>query len=226
MNAARNLPAIRPGAVLRRLNLFIAASALALAGLAASTTPARANEDLIRFLLGAATVGLIISAIDDNRTPSRPSGWNVLPDDCRETVRFGHRVVDYYHGRCLARAGYRNLPNYCEVPIRTNRGTRRGYEAQCLFNAGYRAESFSRPIRPVQPVRPVQPEPTFGRLPANCEMFYRESGVRVAGFDGQCLRREGFRDLPRNCSVRDRSGNTYFNAACLRRAGYRTRHGS
>jgi len=221
MDPVPSLTAIRPGKVLKRLNMIIAAGALALAGIAATAAPARADENLIRFLFGVATVGLILSAIDDSHAPSRPSGWNVLPDDCRESVRFGHRVVDYYHARCLGRPGYTNLPQYCEVPIRTDRGTRRGYEAQCLFNAGYRPEGH----RPVHPIRPVQPEPVFDRLPRNCEMVYHQAGHRVAGFDGQCLRREGFRDLPRDCSVRDRAGNRYFNADCLRRAGYRTRHG-
>jgi len=199
----------------RRLMAFVTAGALVLASLGATATPARSDttDDLLRLFLGIAAVAVIISAIDENRTP-RHVGRYILPDDCRETVRIRGRHVETYNARCLEWAGYRDLPQYCRLAMRTDRGQRPSYLAQCLYDAGYRPEQRS--------IRPDRPYPRHGTwLPRECEMAYRERGQRVSGYDGQCLSRYGFHNLPRQCRVSDRSGRHYFNASCLIDMGYR-----
>ncbi len=207
---------------LTRLQMILLAGAVALAGLAASTAPARANDDVVRFLLGAAALAVIVGAVDD-RHRARHLGNRVLPDSCRETARVRGRSIDIYNARCLRRAGYRSLPQQCHVDLRTHHGRRAGYVAHCLQQAGYRAEGHAlRPHRP-QHSRPQRHHrrPDVARLPARCEMHYRHSGQRVWGFDGRCLSRHGLTDLPRRCMVRDHAGNRYFNGQCLTNAGYR-----
>jgi len=201
--------------VTKRLLVMAAAGALALAGLTSVATPARSDttEDLMRLLLGIAAIAIVVHAVDDRRTPRHISRW-VLPDACMETVRVRSRHVDVYNARCLERSGYRSLPQYCQVPMRTDRGERRSFLAQCLYDAGYQREQ--RYVRPV----PQHPHP-IAWLPRACEMHYRQSGVRVAGYDGLCLNRSGFYSLPRQCRVSDRQGNHYYNADCLIDSGYR-----
>ncbi len=231
------------GAVTRRTSQrlmgLLLAGAIAFAGLTAAT-PARSDstEDLMRFLFGFTALAIIIGAVDDNHTPHYQGRW-VLPDSCLETARVNHRQVPIYNARCLRRAGYDNLPNYCAVSLRTHGGHRRGFLAQCLHEAGYRGQSRNWSGWQADPfwnghpydndwhdVPRVDPHPRghdhLGWLPSTCEMTYRQSGHRVEGYDGRCLARNGFGNLPRRCRVSDAAGNHYFNAGCLRDAGYRT----
>ncbi|MCC5970362.1 MAG: hypothetical protein JJU15_10445 [Pararhodobacter sp.] len=209
----------------RRLLALVAASALILASLGATATPARSDttDDLLRLFLGIAAVAVIVSAIDESRTPRHIDRWT-LPDDCRETVRLRGRHIDTYNASCLERARYRGLPQHCRLAMRTDRGQRPSFLAQCLFDEGYRAERHHyRPGRPFpQPgygPRPGPERPAI--LPSRCEMVYREGNRRVEGYDGHCLDRYGFHRLPRQCRVSDRAGNHYYNAQCLTNAGYR-----
>jgi hypothetical protein len=201
--------------VTRRLTALLVAGALILAGMIATAAPARAqsNDDIVRFLLGAAAIAIIIRSIDDNHRPIYISP-RVLPDSCLETARVQGRVVDVYHRGCLNRAGYRNLPQHCEVSLRTHQGRRVGYEARCLYRAGYSAED--RFYHPPQPIHP-----RFDVLPRHCEMTYRQQGQRISGYDGRCLSDEGLRNLPRHCQVTSRDGQRLFNAQCLWDSGYR-----
>lgn len=204
----------------RRLTMFMAAGAMALAGLAGSAAPARSDtaEDLLRLFLGIAAVAVVVRAIDENRRPPTHLGRWELPEACLETVRIRGRTVDVYNARCLQRAGKRGLPQRCEAQMRTDRGHRPGYVARCLYDAGYYPERGAV-VRPGQPSRPG-PRPE-ARLPRHCEMVYRQSGMRIDGYDGACLRDAGLRNLPRQCRVSDRAGRHYFNAECLFDAGYR-----
>jgi len=213
----------------RRLTAFLTAGALVLAGLSVTATPARSDttEDLLRLFLGIAAVAVVIHAFDDRRTPRHVGRW-ILPDDCRETVRVRGRHVDTYNARCLERAGYHSLPQQCRLAMRTDRGQRPSYLAQCLYDQGYSAEHrYYRPgPRPdLRPGPDYRPRPDRGPghsaiLPRACEMVYRESGRRVEGYDGHCLSSYGLSGLPRQCRVRDRAGNHYYNAQCLTNAGY------
>lgn len=227
------LPLPTPAKASRRVPALIAALALALAGLATTPGPARASDDdLLRFLLGAAAVAVIIRSIDGQGRGRYIDRWT-LPDACLETVRARGRTVDVYHRGCLNRADYRNLPGHCQINLNTDRGRRVGYEALCLYNAGYRGEGYGyrpQPIRPVQPSYPVQPwhpgqPPRHGAqgrsLPQHCALTYRQGHQRLNGYDGRCLRDAGLRNLPQQCRVTARSGQRIFEAGCLRDAGYR-----
>jgi hypothetical protein len=140
--------------VSRRLKLIISAGAVALAGLAASAAPARAqsSDDLIRFLLGAAAVAVVVRAIDGSASSSRVSRGRlphgVLPEACLETVRLNRRHVDLYHAGCLGWYGIDRLPRRCETRIPTDRGMRSYHLAQCLHEAGWRPQYASVPSRP------------------------------------------------------------------------------
>ncbi|MCC6001837.1 MAG: hypothetical protein JJU19_13390 [Pararhodobacter sp.] len=206
---------------LARLQMMLLAGAVALAGLAVTTTPARAHDDVVRFLLGAAAIAVIIGAVDD-RHRARHVGHRVLPDSCMETARVRGRNIAIYNARCLHRAGYHRLPRHCSVDLRTNRGHRAGYAADCLHQAGYRAERFSHQRPRHDSGRPHrQPHRGAFVLPSHCEMHYRQRGQRVWGYDGRCLSRAGHNRLPSQCLVRDRAGNQYFNGQCMINAGYR-----
>jgi hypothetical protein len=135
----------------RRLKLFVSAGAIALAGLASTAAPARAqtSDELIRFLLGAAAVGLVVRAIEGSASTSRarvPRGE--LPVACMESVRMHRRHVDVYHSGCLGWYGIDRLPRRCEVQLRTDRGRRNYHLAQCLHESGWRPQYASVPSRP------------------------------------------------------------------------------
>lgn len=218
------LDAPAPPAARRRLTALLAAAALALAGMVAAPSPARASDDdLVRFLLGAAAVAVILRAIDGQGRGHYIDHWT-LPADCLETMRVRGRTVDVYHRGCLSRAGYTDLPGHCQVNLNTDRGRRTGYEALCLYNAGYRTEGRGhyRPQRPIQPILPVQPPmERYLYLPAHCEMTYRQGQQRLTGYDARCLRAAGLRNLPDYCLVRSRDGQGIYTAVCLREEGYR-----
>ncbi|WP_417601644.1 hypothetical protein, partial [Pararhodobacter oceanensis] len=203
---------------------MLAAVAIAFAGMAASTKPARANaEDILRFLAGAVIVGAIVNAIDDHHTP-RYYGSSALPDSCMETVRVDWRNIQVYNKRCLNRGNYHGLPQRCERNFRVNGRNRRGYVAQCLWDAGFtRANGWSQPPRHNNP--PFVPSPpTYGhsdRLPTSCLMRYRQNGRSIQGYWASCLRDSGFRNMPQNCRLRTRDGDRLFNAPCLYNAGHR-----
>ncbi len=222
------------------------AGAVALAGVTATSAPARASDDLVRFLAGATALAIIVAAVDDRRR-ARHVGHRVLPGACLETARVSGRSVQMYNARCLQSAGYHRLPGQCQVSLRTRHGQRAGYVADCMRRNGYRAEGHTlRPTdrhahrpshtRPSH-TRPSHTRPSHTRpgghraghaprrhtiqLPARCEMHYRQGGQRVWGFDGSCLSRHGHSNLPRQCRVQDRAGRSYFNGQCLTHAGFR-----
>lgn len=235
-----NMPA--PGARFRlssrRLTLFVGAAAIALAGLAAATRPAKADaEDLLRFLAGAIIVGVIVNAIDDRHTPRYIDRW-VLPNSCLESIRVNHRNIQVYNSRCLSRGGYNNLPNHCQRSFQVNGHRRNGYVAECLWESGYQRENgyfnhpgfgdhpplYSSPPR-YYPEPPRHLPPNTGvhnmRLPRHCAMTYRRNGHREDGYWASCLRDAGFYNLPRSCRLRTRGGDHVYDGQCLRNAGYR-----
>jgi hypothetical protein len=200
----------------KRITSALAAVAVAVSGLAATATPTRAldADDVFRFLLGAATIAILIRAYTDRQQPDRRYTGRVLPDHCIETMRVGGRTIDVYNARCLRNAGLRDLPARCERTVRTDRGRRTVYSAQCLFDASYRAEG------------PIYVPPRATTLPARCQITYTYRGQRLAGYDGECLRRAGLRDLPQRCLLRARlvAENRMldiYNAECMFDAGYR-----
>jgi len=217
--------------LLKYLTGTLAALAVAVTGLLASATPAKAidRDDLFRFLLGAATVAIIVHAYNDrNRRHDRRYVDNTLPDYCIETMRTGGRNVDVYNATCLRNAGLTGLPNRCERSIRTNRGQRTVFSANCLFDAGYRAETVQRDPRRDPRFDPRIDPPRAATLPASCELNYTDRGQRLAGYYGDCLQRAGLRNLPERCALRatlEGRPMTIYNSGCLLNAGYQ-REGS
>ena len=220
----------------RRLAMTLAAGAVALAGLATTPQQARADDaDIFRFIAGAIVIGAIVHAIDENNRPSYAGRW-VLPNECLETVRIDWRNVDVYNGRCLSRAGYQGLPGQCRYEFRYQGRNRAGYVADCMYQAGYRG-GYSRRADPprydppyADPPRMSPPSHGHGHdrgrrawLPDRCEMHYRQSGRRVAGYWSSCLRDAGLRDLPGQCRVTSTDGDRIYNARCLEDEGYRRR---
>ena len=223
----------------RRLTMAVAAGALTLAGLTTTARPAHADaDDILRFLAGALVIGAIVHAIDDNqRVPHY--GNRVLPDACLETIRVRGRNIQSYNARCLNRAGYDGLPNRCRHEFRVNGNrTRTGFIAECMWESGYRRQGgggwqddgwqgggWGRPPygRPPAVHQPPYRPPFAGnaRLPGQCSMHYRQSGQRISGFWGDCLRNEGFTNLPRQCRLTSTDGSSIYNARCLYDAGYR-----
>lgn len=160
-----------PAALLRRarpITTLLSAATLALAGLGASAAPARASDDLTKFILGATTLYVISRAISNNNNrgpqviaPQRPGypphhGWQqgpgrgghhralVLPASCAVTIP-GQRGRSFYGATCLQRAGLgRMLPDRCERELRADRGRRTIYDGACLQNAGFRPETRRR----------------------------------------------------------------------------------
>lgn len=250
MYSSLPIPGQRMRAASRRLTLVLVAGAVALAGLTVSARDARASdaEDILRFLAGALIVGAIVHSINDNDDPQYISRWE-LPGSCLETVRVRGRNIQVYNARCLRRAGYRNLPRYCQRDFRINGHRRTGFVAACLYDEGYRRGGsgrgggyrydspppyynhneppfFAPPgIVPPFGLNPPRVSPPIARrhnvLPSECRMTYRQSGRRIQGYWGNCLRRSGLRDLPRNCRRTSTNGDTIYNAQCLRDAGYR-----
>lgn len=229
-----SLPAPGPRFRLRSrwLTVLVAASAIAFAGLAANSRPARADtNDLLRFLAGAIIIAAIVNAVDDNQTPRYIDRWT-LPDSCLETMRVGYRTIEAYNARCLSRAGYQNLPNRCLRTFQINGRPRDGYVAECLWDAGYRrGNGWNRPPVSTYPRGGVRPEPPIlsappshlGRavLPAHCATAYWQEGQRRNGYWGSCLRTAGLRGLPDHCRLRTREGDAIYNRRCLVDAGYR-----
>jgi len=149
----------------RRLTATLAAAAVALGSLVATTAPASANDrDLLRFLAGAATIAIIAKGVSDNKRrnqaqaaplpqPVHPDRGRPghhrppqvtpirLPQNCAQNYRIrGHGVMAYYSEVCLRQAGINTnaLPQSCRQQVQTNRGPRPAYQGACLQQAGFR----------------------------------------------------------------------------------------
>lgn len=208
-----------------RLTGGIAVAALTLGVIGTAPMPARADDALIKFLLGAAAVAVVVHGLKSGdaqtvHVPRHRPGSRVLPHQCRETLRIRNRDIEVYNARCLNRAGLHNLPQRCHETVRTNRGQRGVYRARCLTRAGFQPQAEPRRAPPRHAAPRPQPQPTV--LPRQCAITYSYRGNHHRGFDAACLRRNGLRNLPQNCVVRGSNGNIY-GAQCLRDAGYRRR---
>jgi hypothetical protein len=201
----------------RAVTSTFAAGAVALAGLAAPT-PAAANDDLIKFLLGATALAVVVHAAKKGNAQVHfpaPSP-RTLPAQCAETLRINHRDVQVYNAHCLQQAQVWNLPDRCFEVVRTNHGNRGVYRSQCLIDAGW------RPAHGGGHVTPPRNDHQARVLPQSCEIRYRTRGEFRQGYDAACLSNAGLRRLPEGCIAR-RSDGQIYNAQCLIDAGYRRR---
>lgn len=144
--------------MLKLLTTTLSAAALALSGMIAAPAPARAETDeFVKFLLGAAAIGLIMNEASKRQQPPRaapvPSRHNppdyrpqpprhhdrAVPASCLFDVpgRYGPRPV--VGERCVEAWDRRaDLPEACAFDIRRGQGERRVYGLECLRDRGYR----------------------------------------------------------------------------------------
>lgn len=149
----------------RKLTAFLAAGAVFIGTLGASTAPAAANDrDILRFLAGAATIAIIAKGVSDHNRrnqahsaplpqpvqPDRgrpghnrpPQHGNVrLPQTCAQAYHVrGQGVLTYYAEACLRREGINThaLPQSCRQQVQSNRGPHPAFQGACLQQAGYR----------------------------------------------------------------------------------------
>ena len=203
----------------RSLTSSLAAGALALSSMVAAPNQAQANDDLIKFLLGATAVAVIAHAARKGNAQvvvTPPSSPRALPEHCREVLHVRHREVHVFNAQCLQNAHIRHLPDRCYEVVRTNHGNRGVYRAQCLSEAGFHTV-HAQPPRHVEP-----PRHQAKVLPQSCEIRYRARGEILRGYETSCLRDAGLRRLPESCLAR-RSNGQIYNAQCLIEAGYRRR---
>lgn len=129
------------------------AGTIALTSFAATPAKAADTEDILRFLAGAAILGIIVKELDDNnnrsrrdvyvvpekkKPVSRPRYSRVLPDQCLRRFEGGsHR--HFVTKRCLNRYNRAQaLPRDCEIRVVGDRGPRIVWGARCLKRHGYR----------------------------------------------------------------------------------------
>lgn len=146
--------------MLNRLTLLAAAAAVALTpALAAPAAAKPKNDDVWKFVLGAAALGLIINEVNkDNRDrkprverhhdpepfpgfrrDDRRDGRWLIPPQCVETVRTREGWREVVSGGCMADFGLaRGLPRACAFEVRSPWGPRTVYGETCLQRQGYR----------------------------------------------------------------------------------------
>lgn len=146
---------------------FIAAVvAVAISVTAVSSAPARADDDAIKIIIGAATLFALTKALKDDKkqnhaTVSRTSPTypprvkprplprsarysKVVPQGCLIEHKVRNGKVRLLGQRCMHR-NYRHakrLPQSCRTSVRTRDGLRHGYKPRCLKRNGYRMARF------------------------------------------------------------------------------------
>ncbi|MEL0438474.1 hypothetical protein [Phycobacter sp. K97] len=143
----------------RKFITLVLSLSLAVTGFSAA--PARADEDVLKFIAGAALLGILGAAINDARhdrranpsvvTPPRPPhpGPRPLPphvakyDLPAQCVRYFPRYSNtrtLLGQKCL-RKNYQymhSLPQSCRVTFWNGQRNRAGYKPRCLQRKGYR----------------------------------------------------------------------------------------
>jgi hypothetical protein len=145
----------------RKFISSIMVAAIAATSLSFSAAPAKANDDLAKFLVGATALVIIGKAISDNnrhRQPVAAPPTNPHPPKVHKPRRKAltaacvrrHNTYDgkvkVFGQRCLQKH-YRHadsLPKHCKVRLATTKGTKRGYSIPCLRNEGYYIVSSNR----------------------------------------------------------------------------------
>ena len=127
------------------------ACAVALAGLSASTTQARAHDDNLRTFLGAAAGLVLLGTLIENQNTHRhyapvtryalppATPRLVLPGSCYNRFQGPDLNLRAFGAPCLINhtphVAY--LPNSCRERIFTYQGWRDVYDAQCLYRHGW-----------------------------------------------------------------------------------------
>lgn len=205
----------------RSMTSTLAAAAVAVTGMTAMPTPAAANDDLIKFLLGATALAIVVQGVRSGNAQvhiPQVSAPRTLPAECRETLQVRNRHVSVYNAHCLQNAHVRNLPAQCHEVVRTNHGNRGIYRERCLQESGWRVGGGGHHGPVVTPPR----HEGARALPQECAIRYRVRGGIAQGYDAGCLSNAGLRRLPQSCEARRYDGQV-FDAQCLIDAGFRRR---
>lgn len=165
----------------RKFITLIAASAIALTGFSAA--PARADDDVGKFLAGLAALAILGAAIENNRDhdttvihrrqviirqPPRPRHVHVHPPRREVYVRPG-REVHVYRPRPYQRVNRPALPGHC---LRQYRGQGTLLSGACLRREGT----------------------VLRALPRACQIgIDRGHGAGRVAFEPGCLRQKGYR---------------------------------
>ena len=153
------MPAIRN--MHRKFIAVVLAASVAITGFSAA--PARADEDVAKFIAGVVALGLIGAAINDAKDDDRKKrkvvhphsgyGYDVpvrpkpravrrydLPGHCLRNARLRGENRRVLSKRCLKRHyDYtRSLPERCEVIYERKDNYREGFRPRCLRKHGYR----------------------------------------------------------------------------------------
>ncbi len=132
-----------------------------------STAPARAGDDVGKFIAGAVVLGLVGAAINEARKDEKrrhkpqthyhnnhnnghrprplpaPVARYDLPSQCVKIVpQYSHSRTVVSH-RCLKRnyGHVQSLPSKCGISVRAGDRHRKAYKTRCLQNHGYRLVS-------------------------------------------------------------------------------------
>lgn len=139
----------------RKFIATIVAAAITVTGISAA--PARADEDVVKIIIGAAAIYALSQAFENNNEPrvSTTSPYRPQRVEPRPLPRRARRLAPI-PARCLVRHNTHNgpvrmigqhcvnrhyrhvnrLPNSCRVSRNTYRGVRHGYRPRCLRRAG------------------------------------------------------------------------------------------
>lgn len=156
----------------RRFIATVLAAALAVTGF--STAPARAaNNDIGKWIAGAATIAIIGAAIADNKKKSKRKrdhgvtrGYNYHHDK-------GAKQKNRGYGHKQRHRQTRSLPARCHERFRGNRGPVRGFARSCLRNSRFNVNT----------------------LPQRCAMRVRDARGhgRDIVYGSRCLNDHGYR---------------------------------
>lgn len=149
---SRTLPAYGPAHRLaikqtrprNRFMMLLVAAAMAIALIAASAVPARANrnDDTLKALAAIAAIALIAKAVKDNKHGNghpKPVQSRRVPAVCAIEIGSGRGSVVGYAERCLREEGFNyRLPTGCATNIRIYGRSDKFFPEQCLRNAGFK----------------------------------------------------------------------------------------
>lgn len=142
----------------KQISAWALSLSLAITAAFGTASPARANEDVLKVLLGVGALVALGAAVNKQkhkreaaqatRSQVQPHGKvhrqkrvvrKVAPQRCLRTqwTYRGDRQV--YGARCMERFAQANLPNRCRRQADVREGPRQFYSPRCLRKQGWRA---------------------------------------------------------------------------------------
>lgn len=109
-----------------KLIAFTTATAIAFSGITAAPAQAGPDEDLIRFLIGAAIVGVVINEANKNNQPVTVTTNN---GHYKKKAKRKHHKKHHAHKK--------NKPRECLRQRWTNHGWKTFYGKRCMINHGW-----------------------------------------------------------------------------------------